>query len=220
MSEPYEGFEHNGKPESEIHSYGFEPALPPRLTLGRDVADAVAAYKQPFIEGWGACGKVVRIIEGIGYICFDGFGDGEPNADGDFFSDTILLGADSVGLSDMVIEADDAFVVNMHLYQGGECLGLDVSTECRQYDHDNGYVVFIAPDMPPTAVSTRFIDGDYGQHISDLSDAVEKYGSEIMHPLSDEDCTEIVRLLATTRVNRHAFASIFEDRVMNHWEEY
>jgi hypothetical protein len=206
--------------ELDIHSDGFESALPPRLTLGRDVADAVAAYKQPFIEEWGIEDKAVGIIEGIGYICFDGFGDGEPNADGDFFSDTTLLGADSVALSDMVVETDDTFVVSMHLYQGEERLDLDAGKEGHQYDHDNEYVVFVAPDMPPTAVFTSFIDSGSGNHVSQLSDAVAKYGSEILHPLSDEDCTELVRLLSVARVNRHAFQSIFEDRVMNHWEEY
>lgn len=206
--------------EFDIYSEGFELALPPRLTLTRDVADTVRALKEPFVQEWGIEDKAVRIIEGMGYICFDGFGNGEPNANGDFFSDTTLLGADNVALSDMVIEGDDAFVVSMHLYQGEECLDLDAGKEGHQYDHDNEYVVFIAPDMPPTAVFTRFIDSGTGQHVSDLSDAVAKYGSEIIHPLSDEDCTELVRLLAVARVNRHAFQSIFEDRVMNHWREY
>lgn len=206
--------------EFDIHNESFEPTLPPRLTLARDVANTIMAFKEPFVQEWGIEDKAVSIIKGIGYICFDGFGDGEPDENGDYFSGTTLLGADSVAFSDMVIEADDAFVVSMHLYQGEERLDLDADKEGHQYDHDNEYVVFIAPDMPPTAVFTRFIDSGTGQHVSDLSDAVTKYGSEIMHPLSDEDCTELVRLLSTARVNRHAFQSIFEDKVMNHWEEY
>lgn len=201
--------------EFDIHSESFESVLPPRLTLGRDVADIVEAYKQPFIEAWGVEDKAVRIIEDLGYICFDSFGLGR--VDGVYtFPASTLLGADAVALSDLVVD-EDSFVVSMHLYREDEHLDLDSGKQGEHQDRLREHIVFIAPDMPPTAVFAHFIDGN---HISDLSDAVLKYGSEILHPLSDEDCTELLRLLGTAKVDEDSFRICFEDRVRNHWEEY
>lgn len=203
--------------ELDIHGESFEPTLPPRLTLGRDVADVVKAYKQPFIEAWGAEDETVQLIEDLGCITFDGFG--EPDENGDYFSDTILLGADRTALSDLVVEDDGSFIVNMFLFRGDDHLDLDPGKEGYDYEHDREHVVFISPDMPPTAVSADFIEGP-GNHISDLSYAVAKYGSDIMHPLSDEDCAELIRLLRTVKISDIHFRGYLEDRVVNHWEEY